>query len=321
MPEPSPSLSAIKDALSKINIDDLQIQYDKVTKGQLTKTRFSNLNHFKQAIDSIESLGLRFHFINLLKESEVYLTNYDSFSVEGLSGQGIIDSSYMLHSQIASILDFLNQTIKADPPEAIRIKIPESDDFQEMAVHLNDFKKAISIPILHPDVNGQVKILRGEPGSVLLVVWLGTLKACKMVAELCWSTMVIIQKKEEIERYKEHTRTLELENDYKEAILRAQQKQLDKFTEIEITGILDREDITPNPEYIQTLKMSINTLDHLFRKGAEIQPALGAPQDVIKQFPKMEKMYQIESKVKQIAEIATPEAEVKKTRKKKGVNP
>ena len=59
-----------------------------------------------------------------------------------------------------------------------------------------------------------------------------------------------------------------------------------------------------NPERLERVKHSIETMQELLEKGAEVHPALLAPEQVKNLFPDYKKLGSVESRIKQIAEKA-----------------
>jgi hypothetical protein len=59
-----------------------------------------------------------------------------------------------------------------------------------------------------------------------------------------------------------------------------------------------------NPERLERIKHSIEMMQGLLEKGAEVHPALMAPEQVKNLFPDFHKLGSVESKIKQITEKA-----------------
>jgi hypothetical protein len=57
-----------------------------------------------------------------------------------------------------------------------------------------------------------------------------------------------------------------------------------------------------NPERLERIKHAIKSLQELIEKGAEIRPALLAPEQVTNLFPDFKKLHAVESHIKQISE-------------------
>jgi len=263
---------------------------------------FRGLGKFRFVTNQLAKTRAFDHIIGPLLHTSIYTEDGDEVSVSQADGEQILNLANKLQSTVTALKEFLDSNLNDPDQSTIKIRIPDADDFDDLAKFMNDFKKALSIPIRHPGVDGSLKILRGEPGSIWLVVLVIGPYAAKLIAELCWSGTVIRKKHLEGDFVHEQVREYKLNNDAKEAVLKAQTAYLDALVEVEAKGIINRLNLQETPEFAEQLKMSIRTLDELFKKGAEIRPSLGIPEETANLFPNKENNQIAESRIKQITE-------------------
>ena len=110
---------------------------------------------------------------------------------------------------------------------------------------------------------------------------------------------MIKKKRAEAKIFEQHTRTLELKNDAISLFLDAQKTQLNNILDAEANAIADKNYNHNDPETIERLKLSINTVSDLMDKGVKILP-VNEDQEIQKQFPDYSKLNLIESSIKQI---------------------
>lgn len=303
------NLHSVRNGLSKINLDDLRLNHENSQDpgDRQIKILFKNVFKYKYAVRTLESIELCVYDISLLKNTQLYNNHSDSFYLDIPVAEKIIALSKRIIDGATAIGEFIEHYLfNNERQDLVRILLPKADDFPDLAVHLNELKKAISIPIRHPDILGEVNILSSEPGSIWLIVGLVTQRALKLISELSWSAVVIEKKRQEGRLLEQQVRSLELENDLKEAVVKAQKAKIEQAINMEAEGIAHRLEINADNEYLSTLRMSILTFEGLFGKGAEVRPGLNVPEDVAQHFPKMEEKALIESKIKQITERTNP---------------
>lgn len=121
-----------------------------------------------------------------------------------------------------------------------------------------------------------------------------------IIASLVWSAVVIRKKILEGDLMKEHVRSLKVKNESMEDILRGQKAQTDTMIQAEAEHVFSEHFKENAPENIERIKNSITTFADLIGKGAEIHPALVAPEAVSDLFPDPTKSINIESKIKKL---------------------
>jgi len=95
-------------------------------------------------------------------------------------------------------------------------------------------------------------------------------------------------------------RGLKVKNDSLQDILNAQKAETELMIEAEAEHINSEHFKENVPENIERIKNSITIFAELIGKGAEIHPALIAPEDVSNLFPDTKNLIGLESKIKRI---------------------
>ncbi|MCR8561605.1 hypothetical protein KXD93_28380 [Mucilaginibacter sp. BJC16-A38] len=95
-------------------------------------------------------------------------------------------------------------------------------------------------------------------------------------------------------------RTLKLRADSLEDVRAAQKESLSQLIQAEaehLNSITFKRNV---PENIERIKNSIELFASLLDKGAEVHPAIGAPENVSNLYPNLKALPTVESKIKQI---------------------
>lgn len=241
-------------------------------------------------------------FVNAVKSTPAYTSLLDTIIVDSPTDDLILATTNNLVTRVAVLKEFLKQVIQDEEENSIRIKLPPVKDFEDIAQVMNELKRAISIPIADEDA-GEVRIERSESGSIWLLVYLGAQKAMRLIAEISWAAIVIRNKKKEGDYINQQIEEYNLSNEQKKAIIEAQTKLINTLVEAEATNIHNRINGNENSldnEAHQRLILSINTMQNLLERGAEIRPSLTAKEEIINLFPSTTNQQLIESKTKQL---------------------
>jgi hypothetical protein len=190
----------------------------------------------------------------------------------------------------------------------VRIKLPVPSNFGVLVRSLSLVEKALSQNITAPGINGRVDVVRWETGSFWITLAVGSIIAVGFVGSLAWAAAVVAKKMQEARLVAEHVRSLEIKNESLQEIESAQGALLKIMVESEAKH-LQQEYFKnePDPERTERLKFAVASLGELIADGAEVHPALNAPEAVTNLFPNFHNLIGIVSKVKQIPENTPPD--------------
>jgi hypothetical protein len=157
--------------------------------------------------------------------------------------------------------------------------------------------------ILDPKIGGKMEIRSLDKGSVWLHLFVGSVQAVGFVGSIAWSAAVVYKKFQEGRLVEQHVEALKIKNEALKQIQEAQEKLLKDVVEAEAKH-LEKEIFgdEENPDRLERIKHAIRLMQELLEKGAEVHPALMAPENVKNLFPDFKKLGSVESKIKQIAE-------------------
>lgn len=291
------SLKVIKQKLQN-NITKLNWKLDTTPNSSILK--FSNLNEIRIVINEIEQMQLFGNLTDLLKKSIIFTTSDDIMRVQTVEGQQVQVQLTNLKLLIENFLEVLKKTVPEENTNSINIKLPQVNDFDELSKVSRDIHLGLTQILYNEDINGETKIVSVENGSIWLNVFVGSAIAVGIIGSLVWSSAVIYKKTLESKLLEEQIRGLKVKNDSIEDILKAQKNETSLMIQAEAEFINSEHFKVSVPENIEKIKNSITTFAELIGKGAEIHPALVAPESVSNLFPDPTKIIGLESKIKKL---------------------
>lgn len=188
--------------------------------------------------------------------------------------------------------------------DQVVIRLPTSD-LKQLADDTALLTKALGQVILNSKVNGRTDVAHVEHGSIALILTVGV-TAVVAIGSLAWAGAVVFRKIQEGRILEKQVEALAIKNESLKEVKDAQARLLKELTEQEARH-LDCEIFgdDADPERLERIKFSINALATLIERGAEISPALTAPESVRNLFPNFSKVGLVESRIKQIPERTT----------------
>ena len=290
------SLKLIKQQLQDI-LKRLVWKSEPHQNGQLLK--FSGLNGIRPVLNDIESLQLFDGIIGNLKSSVIYTSSKDDMNAQISEGTTIDNQLTLLKTLVQNFLDVLLKTVPEENIDSVNIKLPDLKDFDDLSKISRDLHIALTQVVINDDIKGETKIISVENGSIWINVFVGA-TAVTVIASLAWSAAVIYKKIQEGRLLEQQVRGLKVKNDSLEDILIAQKKETELVMQAEAEYVNSEHFKSGSPENIERIKNSIGILAELISKGAEIHPALVAPENVANLFPDPTKLIGLESKIKKL---------------------
>lgn len=293
------SFKLIKQQLQNI-LKRLEWKEDNVISGQTSNLKLSGLNDIRTVINDIKSLNLFDGIVESLSKSVIFTTAKDQMIIQMQEGREIVANLTLLKTLSTNFLNVLLTTVPEEDINSINIKLPPVNDFDELSKVSREIHLGLTQVIYNEDINGQTKIVSVENGSIWFNVFVGA-SAVTVIASLVWASAVIYKKILEGKLLVEQVRGLKVKNDSLEDILKAQKAETDLMIHAEAVNISSEHFNKNIPENIERIKNSITTFADLIGKGAEIHPALVAPENVSNLFPDPTKLIGLESKIKKLA--------------------
>ena len=262
--------------------------------------KLSGLTNIRNVINDLKTLNLFDSIIQSLSNSAIFTTANEQMVVQLQEGRDIVSNLTLLKTLSTNFLNVLLTTVPEEDVNSINIKLPPVNDFDELSKVSREIHLGLTQVILNDDINGQTKIVSVENGSIWLNVFVGA-SAVTVIASLVWSAAVIYKKIQEGKLLAQQVRGLKVKNDSLEDILKAQKAETDVMIQAEAEHLSNEHFKENTPENIERIKNSITTFAELIGKGAEIHPALVAPENVANLFPDPTKLFGVESKIKRLA--------------------
>jgi hypothetical protein len=265
--------------------------------------RIRNLNVFRTRFLSLDSIPFFSKEKQLVKSSFLFqsvsdLLDHNASQVQEMSRilESVRLGAEALKGALASILPAPDET-------TIIVKLPEAKDLEEIIGFLSTLQRALAANVINSKINGQVAVKSWQPGSLWLDIYLGSAAAITLVGGMVWSAAVIRKKQTEVKVLEKIVDSMEIKNQMLDGIRKGVEDHIQMVVESEAVNLAAHNfDKSDNREQIERLKMGIKDLAGLIEKGAEIHPALTAPEDVKNLFPDFTKLELIESKQKLIPE-------------------
>lgn len=259
-----------------------------------------NCNAIRDTIDLVSKTNLFVEQITLLKSSVLFSTPGDEIKITKLQASEINSTLDILDDLLKGFYENLKLVLPDESPNSINIKLPPVNDFNDLSQYAKDFHLALTQVLYLEEINSQVKIESVENGSIWLNVLLEGSIASSIVGGLLWSGAVIYKKILEGRMMAQQLRALTIRTDSMDDVNKAQKESLELLIQSE-AELINSENFKDNvPENIERIKTSIKLFANLLDKGAEIHPAIGAPEEVTNLYPNMKSLPTIESKVKQL---------------------
>ncbi len=281
---------------------DLLDTFDAEQIANSSPVRFSisSLASVRHALLLIKKTGLFPEEREMLRLSSVSNNNLDTIQVTNEEFRKIQVAITALKTNSKIVLESLNIALpkSEDDDCVVYIKLPELKDFDDLSKILDQLRKAIQLPIAIEGIGGHVFIRNFDSGSRWLELVVKTTLAANLIGSLAWSGAVIFKKYQEAKIVEEHATRVKLGTKHFEALVEANTAQMNLLIEAEALYIQKEYCKNPNPEDLERLKLSVKTMSELIEKGAEIQPALLAPESVSNLFPDYSNLMLIESNQK-----------------------
>jgi len=293
-------LSEIKYILEN-NLEDLEHSFIDPKGSNSIAYTIKNLTNFRKAINNIEVTNTFEKAISGIKKSLIFSNPYDEMNLNpreyntlDIITQRIIDTGYTLINAIDNIIPKESENI-------INIKLaPTTSNFFDLIKDLETLEKALSQIVFYPGVEGKLEIEAFEPGSKWIKILVGSLFSVQIIGIAAWSGAVVSKKIKEGEELEQLIRTRQMENDYVEQLIKANDVYVKNLIEAEAKQIQNSEFKEDDPERLERIKLTIKLFSELINKGTEIHPALNAPEKVDNLFPKNLPVNLIEWKAKRL---------------------
>ena len=259
-----------------------------------------------EALEGIPGFENEFRY---LRDSEICRSSSNAFECRNPNIWGALRGEVSLTFQrLIGLEMYLKSILSHQKEESVFVKLPETHDLSFTAAFLVRLEKALSQLLLQSEGNGRIELQGWESGSLWMEVYLGTAQAVAIVGSGLWAAAVISKKNQEAKLHAEYARGLRLRNDGLENLLEAQKVLLSEFVDAEVINLAAAHyNGTDNVETLGRVKFAIKEFSEMIEQGAEIHPALQAPEEVKNLFPNLSNLHLLESKTKLLTDQPKPE--------------
>lgn len=267
-----------------------------------------NIINFKSFLDIIDKLVFFKEEVNILQQSEIFSTGQDTLFLLDKKADKIRNNANYLVQATESLSRVLSIMLVEQSENSIQIKLPRPSDFLSLIKFLSEFEKSINQVISNDKIGGQLQIKSWESGSFWIELLLGSQAAVSLIAGIAWAGAVISKKIKEGKILEQQVKSLEIKNESLNDILEKQKSMTDLLLEKEVRHLqIQHFESDQDKEQFERLKMATKTFAELIQKGAEVHPALTAPEQVKNVFPNYKIIDTIASQIK-LLEDAGPES-------------
>lgn len=253
--------------------------------------RAKNLNAFRNLMLTLDDLPILEEEKRQAKASTIFKTVQDEIAIEINELEPLTLLRNRIVGVISGLRNSLAQLVPKEDESSIQIKLPDPQDFHEAVGFMADIEKVITQNVVNPTIQGRVTLVGWQTGSFWLTLLLGSPAAVVLVGGLASAAALVYRKYKEAEVIDKLVEGLEIKNESLEDLRKGMRRAIDVMIENEAQK-LKGEHFKGGTDAEQTerLKLAITTFADLIQKGAEIHPALTAPENVKNVFPDFDKL-------------------------------
>lgn len=302
------NLNAVKELLKNINQTEVSlievVQSDtKANFGPVVVVEIDNILAFNQFLKKIENIKSFSSEVGFFRKSEIANVFVNKIKLQKAHVNHCLEKQGILWFKIKMLLEIAEEFAPTIRENTIAIKLPDKSDFVDVAKSVSQIQKSMTQIIVHPDIGGYPQVDSFEHGSLWINICVGSAMAVSLVGSATWSAVVIQKKMTENKILEEVLKSKQLSNEHLSAVVEANKKELDNLLDIEAQHVYKEcykqiKDV--DHELIIRIRESIKVFSELIEQGAEIHPALMAPEKASNLFPDFKAIGTVESKVKQI---------------------
>lgn len=262
-----------------------------------------SLTAFRARIQALDAVPFFLKEKQAIKSSFLFQTVSDQLSHDISQLYEMLRVSESIRLGAEALKGALESILPVADDKTVVVKLPDTQDLETVISFLSTLQRAFAANVINTKIDGQVSVKSWQPGSLWLDIYLGSAAAVTLVGGMVWSAAVIRKKQAEAKIFENIADSMEIKNEMLDGIRKGVEDHIQLVVESEAVNLAAHNFAEgDNREQIERLKMGIKDLAGLIQKGAEVHPALTAPEDVKNLFPDFTKLDLIESKQKLIEE-------------------
>jgi hypothetical protein len=269
-------LKALKLVLEN-NISKLVLQRREQERQGQKFALFTGLDDFRQAIYNLKKAGVFKGIIYALESTDIFKVGGQEIAIP-LGQANQIEAHIANLRELSQVLNStLSDVVGETLDNTINIKLPDLTTFDELSDISHDLQNVLGQVIINPTINGEVKILNVENGSIWIEVYLKTHIAVSLIASITRVASTVYQTILQNRILTGKARQVNIRSEINTEILQHELVMTKLLIDVESKAIQDAYFKNDDPELTTRIKNSITTLRQLMDKGAEIHPALNEP--------------------------------------------
>ncbi|MBL9115601.1 MAG: hypothetical protein JNJ83_11395 [Verrucomicrobiaceae bacterium] len=184
-------------------------------------------------------------------------------------------------------------------PHLITIRLPTQDQLGSVSHSIQELDDILSQCLSILDEPSTVRVIGWERGSLWIDIALGAPIAVTCIGALAWSAVCVLKKYRESQLIEKLVEAQNVKNEMLEDLRKTMRDSLNTLISAEARRLDENHSKKKgDPETIQRLTHCVRSLFEMMQQGAEVHPALMAPQEVKDAFPKMDEVLGLPSTTK-----------------------
>lgn len=258
--------------------------------------QLKNSKDLQKAISAIDKLDLFKERIEKIKTYPLYTHSKNSLFFSKNEIDELYDEMAHLKEECTNLSNALSKLIAKENPNLISIKIPSPQNFADLEKTITALNKIFSQTLFADEIKGGVQIANFDNGTYWIdVVAIGGV--AKFIGALAWSGAVAYKKLQEGRLVQEKVKELKIKNEAFQEIIEKSKEAVNQEAQREADFLYKTFYKGDDNEQIGRIKLAIKELAELYSQGAEIHPALEAPDEIKNEFPDFKAIDRIETKI------------------------
>lgn len=305
------NLRAILTALKNIDPNGIGRFSTKQNQNGTRTYTAANLNALRHTLTQLANIPPFARFFQSAAETSLFKRIGDELDFNDIEYNRLQGVSLAVQNVIPAMMESLTALVGEEGANTIYIRLPDSEDLSYVAKTMENFEKILAQVVYNSKINGSIKLVGWEKGSLWLEILLGTAAAATVVSHVVKSAAIAYRRILENRMITAQIEGLEAKAESMQDIRDGLKKSLDMLVDAEARQLYDQfyrgnADEQADNEQIERLKHSVESLAELMNKGAEVQPGLLMPPEVKQSFPDMKNLPALVSSIKAIGQGTPP---------------
>ena len=290
-------LRILKQTLEE-NIPLLKLETNKISRAHGMIYQLTNSKKLQMAIFEIDKLDLFKERIDKVKIYPLYTHSNNSILFSDNEYNGLYKEIGDLKEECRNLSNALTKLIAKEDPNLISIKIPNPKSLADLEKTVTALNTIFSQTLFSDEIKGNVHIANFDNGSYWIDVLGSSVEVVGLIGGLAWSAAVVYKKLQEGRLVQAQVKELKVETEVLQEIIEKSKDAVNQEAEKEAEFLYRTFYKGDDNERVGRIKLALKELAELYSQGAEIHPALEAPNEIKKEFPDFKEINRIETKTK-----------------------